>query len=307
MHPVPGKLARTMHELFGAAAVEWLRRLPDLIAECEQRWSLQVLPPFPDLSINYVAPVLRAGGSPAVLKLGVPNPELLTEIAALRLYGGNGIVQLLDADPGLGAILLERLLPGVPLSALEDDRQATSIGAGVMRQLWRPLPAEHPFPTVAKWADGLKKLRREFGGGTGPFPAPLVAQAEALFSELLASQTETVLLHGDLHHDNILTAQRQPWLALDPKGVAGEPGYEVGAFLHNPGTRLLRMPQPSRILARRLDQLAEELDLDRQRLASWGLAHTVLSAWWSYEDQGYGWESAIAYAGYLSSLIRNGM
>ena len=91
-------------------------------------------------------------------------------------------------------------------------------------------------------------------------------------------------------------------MALDPKGVVGEPAYEVGALLRNPLPQLLTEPRPARVLARRVDQLAEELGFDRERIAGWGLAQAVLSAWWSFEDHGHGWELAIACAEVLATL-----
>ena len=299
---VPSAFARTIRELHGETGDEWLRRLPDLLADCALRWSLTILPPFEPLTYNYVAPAIREDSAEVVLKVGVPNSELLTEIEALRRFDGQGIVQLLDADPELGILLLERLKPGAPLSKLTDDEQATSIAVQVMRQLWRPAPPEHPFPTVAKWAAGLERLRRRFGGGTGPLPGEWVETAENLFGELIGSMAEPVLLHGDLHHENILSAERQPWLALDPKGVVGEPAYEVGALLRNPIPGLLAQPHPERTLARRVDQLAEELGLERARLVGWGLAQAVLSAWWNVEDHGHGWEWGIACAEVLARL-----
>ena len=299
---IPDNFARTMVEVYGEAGTEWLHRLPDLIASLERQWSLTVMPPFTPLSYNYVAPAVRDDGLDVVLKVGFPSREFFSEMEALRLYDGHGIVQLLEADNQQGAMLLEYLKPGTPLSSLTDDEEATSIAAWVMRQLWRPAPAQHNFPTVAKWASGLGKLREQFGGTTGPLPTALVEEAESLFSELIGSMTEQSLLHGDLHHDNIVRAERQPWLALDPKGLVGEPAYEVGALLHN------QLPEPFTasngrpILARRLDQLAEELGLDRERLRAWGVAQAVLSAWWSIEDHGYGWEPAIACAQILSEV-----
>jgi len=104
---------------------------------------------------------------------------------------------------------------------------------------------------------------------------------ERLVAELTASAPAPLLLHGDLHHDNILAAERQPWLAIDPKGLIGDPAYETGALLYNPHPLLLDAPDPGRILARRVDQLAEELSLDRARVRGWGLVRAVLSAWWS--------------------------
>jgi streptomycin 6-kinase len=223
-----------------------------------------------------------------VLKVGVPVPGLLSEMEALRLFGGRGAVRLVDADAELGALLLERLEPGTQLVALceEDDAAATSAAAGVMKRLWRPVPEEHEFPTANGWAEGLKKMRRHFGGGTGPFPRRLVEEAESLFAELLASSDEPKLTHGDLHHGNVLAGPGDTWLAIDPKGLVAEPAYEVGALLRNPLPQLLRWPQPVRVTERRIAQLSDELGLERARVRGWGLAQAVLSEWWSIEDTG---------------------
>lgn len=297
------EFARTMVSLYGDDGAEWLGRLPNLIAEFERRWSITVGPPVDGLSYNYVAPAVDVQGGALMFKLGVPNPELMTEIEALRIYDGRGCVQLLAADPERGALLLERLEPGATLRAhVDDDEQATSIAAGVMQRLWRQIPPEHPFPSVARWATGLDRLRNRFDGTTGPLPAALVVRAEDLFRELIASMAEPVLLHGDLHHDNILAAQREPWLAIDPKGVVGEPAYEVGALLRNPFPEILSMPQPARTLGRRVDQLSSELGFDRDRILGWALAQAVLSAWWCLEDHVPGWDGFIACAELLAGL-----
>jgi streptomycin 6-kinase len=106
-----------------------------------------------------------------------------------------------------------------------------------------------------------------------------------------------VLLHGDLHHENVLRSRREPWLAIDPKGVAGEPAYEAGALLRNPYPRLLEEPEPGRLASRRLDRLAGELKLDRSRLRDWAFAQAVLSAIWHLEDGDEdGWPFAMACA-----------
>ena len=260
--------------------------------------------PFESLSYHYVAPAIRVDGTEVVLKVGIPTRELFAEVKALELFNGQGAVQLLDADLDQGILLLERLKPGIPLSSLVDDAQATSIAAQVMRQLWRPVPPDHPFSTVAEWASGLKRMRERFGGGCGPFPSGLVEAAERHFTELIGTMAEPVLLHGDLHHGNVLTAERDSWLAVDPKGLVGEPAYEVGAFLRNPMPHLLNHSDPQVILARRVDQLAEELGFERVRVIGWGLAQAVLAAWWRYEDHGHGWESWIVCAEIFSALER---
>jgi len=297
-------LERTIRELHGAAGAEWLSGLPALLAACAERWGLALKPPFPNLIYNYVAPGQRQDGTPVVLKVGVPNPELRTEMEALRLFAGQGSVLLLEADAELGLLLLERLRPGTPLVHLANDGETTSVAAQVMCQFWRPAPDPHPFPTVARWALGFQRLRREFGGGTGNFPRALVDRAEGLYAELIASSAEPALLHGDLHHENILRAERQPWLAVDPKGLVGEPAYEVGALLRNPYPQILHEPEVERIVARRADQLAEALGFDRMRLVRWAFAQAVLSAWWDYEDHGRGWEWPIACAEVLQEVER---
>lgn len=312
MIQISEKFKRTITELYATDGSEWLNNLPALIVDCELRWALTVGSPFLPLSYNYVAPATRADGTRVVLKLGYPNPELRTEIEALQIYEGHGIVRLIASDIEQGILLLERLEPGTPLSRLSNaggtsSEQATSIAAQVMRQLWRPVPAVqvptgNHFPTVAQWGSGLRKLRDRFGGTSGPFPEGLVAQAEGLFTDLIASMAEPVLLHGDLHHENILAAERQPWLAIDPKGLVGEPAYDVGAFLRNNLPQPLTMAGAGRILARRIAQMAEQLGFDAQRLRDWGIAQAVLSAWWSLEDHGHGWEWAIACAEVLAAI-----
>ncbi len=116
---------------------------------------------------------------------------------------------------------------------------------------------------------------------------------------MLASAAAPVLLHGDLHHGNVLAARREPWLAIDPKGLIGEPAFETVALLHNP-ERLLSAPQPGRILARRVDQLSEHLGFDRQRIRGWGIAQGVLAAYWGLEDAGQVWEQALTCAQLLA-------
>lgn len=302
MFVVPNDFAHNMIALHGADGLAWLDRLPTILATCEQRWKLMLHPPFADLSYHYVAPAVRADGTAVVVKACSPTGEFTQEVEALRLFGGRGTVQLLECDPSNEAMLLEHLQPGTPLSSVEDDEQATSIAAAVMRQMWRPVPQAHPFPSIFDWGAGFVRLRRHYGGGNGPFPSALLEEAEMLFAELSTSMAESVLLHGDLHHDNILAAERQPWLAIDPKGLIGEPAYEVGALLRNALPEHLTSHQLARILTRRVDQLAEELHVDRARVRGWGLAQAVLSEWWCIEDSGHLCDANLTCAQLLAAI-----
>ena len=280
----PESFLKTNLEQRNAAATEWLKNLPSILDEAESRWSLTIGPPFPQLSYNYAAPATRADGTTVVVKAGVPNKEFRTEAEALQIYGGDGAVRILDFDLSMGVMLLEYLRPGKMLVDLEDDVEATSIAASVMKRLWHAPPPEHSFPTVFDWVGGFSRLRDCFGGGTGPFPRALVEEAERLFADLLASMGEQVVLHGDLHHFNILSAEREPWLVIDPQGVIGEAEYETGALLRNPMPELFLWPGLEKLLARRIDQLAEELGFDRERIRGWAVAQAVLSVWWYFDE-----------------------
>ncbi|HEY7355473.1 MAG TPA: aminoglycoside phosphotransferase family protein [Ktedonobacterales bacterium] len=302
MFVIPDDFMRARIAYQGEEGERWIQSLPSILATCEERWNIAIGAPFPNLSYNYVASATRADGSPVVVKVCLPTGEFPEESEALRLFDGRGMVQLLECDADNETMLLESLQPGTLLSSVEDDETATSIAASVMRQFWRPVPAQHSFPTISDWGRGFVRLRDHYAGGHGPFPPRLLEEAETLFAELSASMDAPVLLHGDLHHDNILAARRLPWLAIDPKGLVGEPAYETGALLRNPLPQLLQTHQPVRILARRIAQLAEELALDRARIRGWALAQAVLSAWWNVEDDGLIGSNAIICAELLASI-----
>lgn len=300
---VPDYFAAFIADYFGAEGAAWLAALPALLEEYARRWRLTPLPPFAGLSYNYVTPVRRADGSPAVLKVGVPGDEFRASVAFLRLCDGRGAVRLLESDPDACVMLMEQALPGQPLAQIEDDDAATAIGAEVMREFWRPAPAAHDFPTVAGWLEAFAHVRALHGGGSGPFPQGMLERAERVGADLLASTPYERLMHGDLHHDNIVSAQREPWLVIDPKGLVGDPGYETGPFMNNPYGRMETWAEPARHFARRADILAERLAYPRERIVAWGFTQAVLSAAWHVEDNSDRYGPAIARAEVLATLL----
>jgi streptomycin 6-kinase len=211
-----------------------------------------------------VEPVRRADGTPAVLRLAPPE-----ELDAAEWFSGHGVVRVLDIDRSHGALLLERALPGTHLRELvpERDDEATAAVASIMRSLWRAPDADCPFPSVRHWGRFLEPASRAAG----------------IYFELCDSMDQPVVLHGDLHHDNVLRSG-DGWVAIDPKGVIGEPAYETGALLRNPVPGLLDVPSPSRLSRRRSDQLCELLGLDAARVRGWAYAQAVLSAAWPVDD-----------------------
>jgi streptomycin 6-kinase len=304
--PFPARFVATNIEERGQEGVEWLARLPSILAVCERRWSLRLGPPFQALSYNYAAPAVRADGTSVVVKVCVADRDFLTEVQALRLYDGVGAVRLYEFDLDLGVMVLEHLMPGVMLSSVESDEEATAIAASVMQRIWHPPPADHPFGHVSDWARGMEKLRARFDGGSGPFPERVVQKAEGLFADLLASMAAPVVLHGDLHHFNILSAERMSWLAIDPKGIIGEPAYETGAFIRNPSPDIYSARNLNRLLDRRIRLFADLLAFDPARVYGWATAQALLSAWWTFEDNGGlltdGFRTAVEFAETLAEL-----
>lgn len=300
MLDLPADFVRNINNSFGPKGTQYLAELPALLDAAALRWGLTIGRPLP-LSYNYVTSAKRADGTEVVLKIGVPNPELTSEMEALRLYAGRGAVRLIDAHAEKGMLLEERLLPGSMLAALQDDEQATQIAAGLMSSLWRPVPGENHFICLQDWFGELKKLRPRFDGGTGPFPPAVVETCEALLQDFFAENETPVVLHGDFHHYNVLQAG-DTWKAIDPKGVIGPRGYEVGPLLINPYPEFLRNADAKRKTERRMAILAERLGIERARIRGWGIAHAVLSAWWSSDESGHGGEYSMACAELFMSI-----
>lgn len=296
------KFKRRIIGVWGEEGRAWLDQLPTLIAMCQEQWGLSIKAPLPNLSYNFVAPATKDDGTETILKIGVANKELATEIEALRLYGGRFAVKLLKSDRKLGALLLQKVTPGSPLSGLVDDEEATIIAAQLMRNLPVPVPADHPFPTVEQWSLAFNELRDRFGGKTGPLPRRMVEKAEQLLPDLQNSSPQQVLLHGDLHHENILLDKERGWLAIDPKGVVGDPAYEAARFQLNPIPGFLAMDQPQQIAQRRVEILASILEIDQSRLLAWGFFDTVLTACWSIEGN-EDWHYSMACAEILETLM----
>ena len=297
---LPLEFIRNIEGVFGKAGREFLANLPALIDEASQRWGLTDVQPSPELSYNFVAFANR-GDEQVVLKMSVPNREAKSEMAALRLFNGEGACRLIDYEQKKYWMLLERLNPGVMLSTLDDDEDATHIAADVMERIWRPAPEDSVFIRLTDWFDGLEKIRPAFHGGTGPFSAKLLERVAHSIAEFFAENHKPVLMHGDFHHYNILSSSERGWLIIDPKGVIGPACYEVGPLLINPWGDLLSGKNYRQMTKRRIDILHERLGFERERIREWGLAHAILSAWWSIEDH-TGEDYALAFAEMIAQL-----
>ena len=242
---------------------EWRRGAARLADEIAADWGLDLGERYVPGAAGYVVRATCADGSPAVLKLVWPHREAEQEADALERWDGDGAVRLLARDDERHALLLERCEPGEPLSVACDDPLAVLIE--LLPRLWRS-------------ADGFRTLAEEAehwlsGGDLARMPpSPLGDAAAHYLRELAPSQGEQVLLHQDLHGDNVLSARRQPWLAIDPKPLAGEREFALA-----PIVRSSELGHSKREVLHRLDRLTAELGLDRERARGWTIAQTV--AW----------------------------
>lgn len=302
-HPLPSVFVRNVEDAYGEVGGRWLASLPRLVGRMAEAWELDVGRAFPS-SYNYVAPARRhVDGASCVLKLGLPDDRALThEAAALAEVDGEAAVRLLAHDPEAAAVLLERAQPGSPLADLvaTNDDAATMAIAAVLRRFWRPAPAGLERRSIGGLVGAFARYRAAHRG-SGPLPGPLVDRARAVFGELVVSApSPQVLLHGDLHHGNVLRHSDR-WLAIDPKGLVGDIAFDTWPLLHNPHAAGIDVVA---LLDRRIAVLAEQLPLERDRITAWGFAGSLLSELWSVEDHGSVNGPALAVAEVLVGRIR---
>ncbi len=257
-----------LHSMPGGS--EWLAELPGRLAACARRWSLRVGPPFGYAFASLAVPVDLPDGTRAVLKLQFPDAESEHEATALRRWSGDGGIRLLAHDPELRALLVERCDPGTPLHALPLDEALDAVVA-LLPRLW--VPAGQPFMSLAEAAAGwTARLPITWERAGRPYERRLLDAALDLLTGLAGSQGEQVLVNQDLHAANVLRAEREPWLVIDPKPLVGEREFSVVPMVR--GTELGHSRAAVR---RRLDRLSAELGLDRERVRGWTIGQTM--AW----------------------------
>ncbi|WP_067432636.1 aminoglycoside phosphotransferase family protein [Nocardioides jensenii] len=264
----------------GEAWAGWLDRLPRLAAELLDEWELVVDDTSRHGFCSLVLPVRTASGRPAVLKVhtDVDAEESDHEHLALQHWHGQGAVQLLRADPHRRAMLLERLHPE-DLTGLW-DLEACEIVAGLYGRIHVPAPP--PLRTlssyVERWNADLEQLPRE-----APLPRRMVEQAVSLSTALIADDaTDGTMIHGDLHYENVLAADREPWLVIDPKPVSGDPHYELAPMLWNRFDELAGDVRDG--LRRRFHTLVDGAGLDEDRARDWVVVRMVHNAMWTVHD-----------------------
>lgn len=308
MLKIPDSLKRNVRTTYGDAGALWLSVLPSLIEKYLKLWSLRIVSEFEEQSFNYVVKVQSLEeGTLCILKAGPHLKGRLRESVMLKAYASASkvdlekpaksheelpIVRLLRFAEEDGVLLLSAIEPGLTLESqlLEgsiSEEVSTYKAALLMKKLFRSsgLRAhQEKITPIQIWGLGYEKFLRENCRGTS-FSRPFVEKADEVFKYLHRTSREQMLLHGDLHHGNILIDGHENFLLIDPKGVSGDPGFEVGAFLRNPLLFLGKQPDLDDCLLQRITVFAKVLEIDKQRVWGWAFSQAVLAAIWTVEDR----------------------
>jgi streptomycin 6-kinase len=285
---VPEALAASHRKYLGEAGRAWLAALPDLVADRLERWRLRPDGAACCGAVALVLPVRCEDDTPAALKLQLVDDETVGEPRALEAWDGNGAVRLLRHDPGSGSMLLERLDASRSLANLGDDLAALRILSEILARLCA-VAAPAGMRRLADIAAAmLDRVPHALATVSDPPLRHLVATCAGAVEELVAeSGSADRLLHWDLHYDNVLasyaSAQREPWLAIDPKPLAGDPGFELLPALHNRWDDIAATADVPRAIRRRFDLMTEVLGIDRQRAIGWTLGRVLQDLLWQIE------------------------
>ncbi|MQR96192.1 aminoglycoside phosphotransferase family protein [Fictibacillus phosphorivorans] len=296
-YKLPDLFIKQIIGVHGEKASEWLSTFKDLLSYCEKNYDLHIQPPF-NLSYNFVAPATRSDGSEMVLKVVIDQKEYETELSALQLLSGENTVKLLEYEKERGLMLLERIQPGHTLAEIEDDDEATVIAAKVIKKLMVPAPAKSNLPTVLERENSLKRIYQNYDDYQ-LVSQSTIEQALSIFRELNRSIEEPYILHGDLHHYNILANGDGSWTAIDPKGLIGDREYEVVQYLLN------KLPEHGveEITEKRIGIFVDVLNLNKDRVLLRAYSHAVLATCWTIED-GHVQESFLNIIQVFKNLVK---
>lgn len=272
---IPDELIESQHEYAGEPGRAFIAALPGLVAKFVERWDLRVDGPSMHGMAALVLPVVRRDSTPAVVKFQLLDEETEGEPVGLRVWDGDGAVRLLDHDEGTGTMLLERLDSGRMLSTTEDTHKAVLVIAELLARLTSvpaPVGMRRLGDIAAEMVDDLPDALKAI---PDPVERALVERCGGAVREVMGEPGDR-LLHWDLHFENVLAAEREPWLAIDPKPLAGDPGFDLWPALNN------RFDADDVLW--RFDAMSEVLGLDRERARAWTLGRVLQNALWEIED-----------------------
>jgi streptomycin 6-kinase len=276
---VPAEFTRTTVAREGEACTPWLDALPSLVADLLERWNCEPDGAVMSGGVGLIVPVRRRDAGAAVLKVSYPHPGNRHEPDAFAAWAGRGAVVLHERDDAQYAMLLERA-QSTTLADLTDEDDIADIAGRLNHRLAIEAPAALPRlqDQADSWEQDFEKDARELAHGLS---AHALDAARATIHDLARAQPD-LIIHGDFHGNNILRSDREPWLAVDPKGYAGDPAYDAGCLLKTRALTILTTPDPAKGLHRTLDIFSEAADLDRTRVGRWAHLHAVQTAFWGH-------------------------
>lgn len=259
--------------IYGKVGISWLNDLPNIVNDLSNRWQLKNLKPVENLSYNYVLSGLR-DNQEIILKLSLDHVKLNEETKALKAFKNYGAIDIIDQEDG--ALLLKQAIPGTSLRSYfpNSEIEAVEIACDLIKKL-RKAPVDNSFIFLSK---RLEILDRNLS-----IPNNYLEKARIMRDILLKNSKNSILLHGDFHHDNILLKDNQ-WIVIDPNTIIGDPIYEIASFIVNPMPELLRNNNYSDIIKTRIDIFAKSLDIEARTIHNWCYIHSCLAWAWALED-----------------------
>ena len=248
--------------IYGIKGEEWLQEIPQIVSQLAKLWNLSSMSEVDNMTFNYIVKAMRYRDIPVVVKIGCDKQLIIDELKTLRHFNGYGSIQVIDYSPEYNALLLTQAIPGESLKFYGEDK--IDIYIEVMHKLHSmAMPQENGYEHIKDW---LIALDEAVG-----IPDKLLDKAISIKNKLLETPRKEYILHGDLHHDNIIQ-NGEDWLAIDPKAIIGEAEFEIAAF--------------DSIDIEELHILAEKSGLEAERVIDWVFVRLALSAAWTIEDNG---------------------
>ncbi|HUF04512.1 MAG TPA: aminoglycoside phosphotransferase family protein [Aridibacter sp.] len=281
MNLIPEDLKQSINRLGGGRGSRWLDSLPAVIRDLEELWSIRQVVPLEKQSYSFTSICTLVDGSPGFLKIGFPSEEevIAKEAAILRLYGEDLAPKVYGHDPDREALLLERLDPGTTLflECRSDPTRAVREAIEVLRRIPRALPDGIEIPALEEWFTIYEARTSQI------VPEDVLGNARRLLQDLELGGD--VLLHGDFHHGNILSAG-EGFKVIDPKGARGAMAYEAAVFLNEHNRLYFKRPDACEQILHTVDAFADELGLSKEHMLGWALCQSVQCMCWDAEDFG---------------------